>query len=438
MKNVASTYYIESYGCTLNSGDAELIMFKFEELGYMKVSHFKDARFIVINTCGVKTPTEQKILYRIKKISKFIGKTNFLIITGCLPIILKDDLTKITSIAPNFAALIGPKNYHELEEIISKILMGERNIIKIGCQTLAQKVNLKSKPLMKNIGILPIAEGCKGACTYCCTRFARGHLQSYPISAIKAKLNLYIKKGIKEIWITAEDCSAYHDKEEDATLVDLLNELVTIESKFYIRIGMMNPGTLLSIVDGMVEIYQNEKIFKFLHIPVQSGSNRVLKAMNRIYNVEDFQRIVQGFKKVIPDITLSTDIICGFPGETNKEFEDSLTLIKKIIPDIINISMYGHRPGTPASKMKQLNSRIVKGRSRSLTKLHDKISPPKLKKWVGWKGEAIVEDYNKKKQNYLARNSHYKPIIVDNVTLGSIIQLKVVEARKHYLVGKMF
>jgi tRNA A37 methylthiotransferase MiaB len=202
MKNVDSTYYIESYGCTLNSGDAEIIMFKFEELGYTKVENFKDAKFIVINTCGVKTPTEQKILYRIKHIAKLIGNSESLIITGCLPIILKESLTKITSIAPNFAALIGPKNYHELEEILSKVLMGERNIIKIGCQTLTQKVSLKSKPLMKNIGILPIAEGCKGACSYCCTRFARGHLQSYPISSIKEKLNRFIKKGIKEIWIT--------------------------------------------------------------------------------------------------------------------------------------------------------------------------------------------------------------------------------------------
>ncbi len=428
-----ATYYLETYGCTLNSSDSELIAGLLQGEGLIEVKTPGEAVFIILNTCGVKMPTEQKILHQIRRYARLEGKV--LVITGCLPLIFKDDLASLTKLAPDFGAMVGPKNYHELADVIKALQKGTRNVIKLDGTSLDHKVCLEPRRPHDNIAILAIAEGCIGACTYCCTRFARGALDSYSSAQLEGKFSKYIDAGTREVFLTAEDCSAYLDTARDITLPGLVDRFLEKPGNFHIRLGMMNPRTLLPVHEHLIRSMRDPRVFTFLHVPVQSGSDRILKAMNRLYTATDFVGIIDAFKSAFPGITIDTDIICGFPGETDEDFRQTVDLMNRVRPDIINISMYGHRPGTPASKLKQVPSGTVKARTRELTAIHDEITRRNHEEWVGWEGEAVIEEYNADNKNWLARNQFYKPIIVENGKLGEIVRVRITGAIAHYFTG---
>ena len=202
---------------------------------------------------------------------------------------------------------------------------------------------------------------------------------------------------------------------------------------FKIRLGMGNPDYLPDYLDDLIEVYKDPRMFKFLHLPVQSGSNSVLKKMKRNYNVETFIEIVKKFRKVHPNITLSTDIICGYPDETDDEFQETIDLIKKIRPDVLNISRFWPRPGTIAAKKKQLPSHIIKQRSVALTKLFGEISTENNKKWLNWQGKILINEIGKN-NSFVGRNYAYKPVIVkDNLNIGDEIEVSIVKTTKHDL-----
>jgi threonylcarbamoyladenosine tRNA methylthiotransferase CDKAL1 len=427
-----ATYYLETYGCTLNSSDSELIVGLLHKAGYVEINSPTDAAFIVLNTCGVKTPTEQKIFHQIRTYARLEGK---LVITGCLPLIFKDKLDVLKQLSPNFGAMIGPRNYHEIVSVFKALQEGSRNIVKIDGTSLDHKGCLEPKRPHEHIAILAIAEGCAGACAYCCTRFARGVLDSYPSGELAAKFSKYIDAGTREVFLTAEDCSAYRDTTGNVTLPGLIDRFLEKRGACYIRIGMMNPRTLLPVHEHLIRSMRDPRMFKFIHVPVQSGSDRILKAMNRLYTAADFTRMIDAFKAAFPGIMIATDIICGFPGEGNDDFSQTVDLMKAIKPEIMNISMYGHRPGTPASKLRQLPSNIVKARTRELTAVHKEITRQKHGEWLGWEGEAIIEEYNVDTKNWLARNQFYRPIIVENGKLGNIVRVKITGAVAHYFTG---
>lgn len=431
------TFFLETYGCTLNSSDSELIANILEGIQLVRVDAVEDAAFIVINTCGVKTPTEKKIFHQIEQYSKLQDK--IVVIAGCLPLIHKANLDAITRLIPGFGALVGPKNYHELRAIVQDLRAGKRNIIKIDGTSLEEKMALEPKRSHDHRGIIAIAEGCLGACNYCCTRFARGHLMSYPAPALVSKFNSMIEDGVKEVWITAEDCSAYLDKVNKVNLAGLIEAFLQQEGMYFIRIGMMNPKTLLPVHDELIRAFQDDRVFKFIHVPVQSGSDRVLNDMNRRYTVSDFNRTIQDFKTAFPSITIATDVICGYPGETDDDFDLTMDLMRAIRPDVINISMYGHRPGTVASKCKQLPSNIVKERSRKLTILHKEITSYNNEQWIGYEGIAIIDEYNKKNNNWVARIPVYKPVILprEQGSLGEIVSVRILSCTSYYFTGEI-
>nr|MDO8108756.1 tRNA (N(6)-L-threonylcarbamoyladenosine(37)-C(2))-methylthiotransferase [Candidatus Sigynarchaeota archaeon] len=431
----ADSFFLETYGCTLNTSDSEVIARILEKEGLVQTSSVKDATFIVINTCGVKTPTEQKILHQIRQLARAPGK--ILIICGCLPLIHKYDLETISRLVPEFGAMVGPKNYHELGAVIAALRGGKRNILKIDAVSLEHKYHLEQKRSRGHIGIVAIAEGCLGACNYCCTRFARGSLLSYPAKLLTGKFNALIDGGAKEIWVTAEDCSAYHDKGENMDLPGLLNGFLKKPGQYFVRLGMMNPATLLPVHGDLISSLLDDRVFKFIHVPVQAGSDRVLESMNRRYRVADFKAILAAFTAAYPGITLATDIICGYPGETDEDFDQTVRLMREVKPDVINISMYGHRPGTVASRQKQLPSPVVKERSRQLTALHKEITAEIHKIWIGWEGMAIIDEYNSENGNWVARNPFYRPIVLPRGHLGDIVRVKIAAAVGYYFTGEI-
>jgi len=190
-------------------------------------------------------------------------------------------------------------------------------------------------------------------------------------------------------------------------------------------------------LDELIESYKSDKVFKFLHLPVQSGSDSVLKKMGRTHDVDDFIRIVKSFRKTFPEMTIWTDMICGFPGETNQDFEISLDLLRQIKPDFVNVSAYGVRPDTRAAKMKQIPTETKKDRTREMSALVDTLSIESNKKWLGWSGFVLVDEFKKGKANFIGRNFAYKPVAIKKGALGEYVRVKITGAEKTCLIGKI-
>jgi len=411
--------YIETYGCSANKSDSEIMAGILLEKGYEIVFDENQADLIILNTCGVKKQTEDRILRRLQDLSK-TGKK--VIVAGCLT---KIDLEKIKSKTSNFHALLDP---YSIDKIGIAIQKGGT----IFSEKPPEKTLLPKYSFNKVISIVQILEGCLSACTFCATKFARGRARSFRPSTILNSIKDSVAKGYKEIWLTSQDNSCY-GKDINTNLAELMNGISKIKGKFWVRVGMMNPLHIRPFLDDLIEAYKSDKFFKFLHLPVQSGSDEVLRHMRRGYKVDDFLFYVNRFREEIPEITISTDIIVGYPTEREKDFRDTIKLLKKVKPDVVNLSRFTPRKGTRASELKQLDPGIVNKRSEQVHKIMRKILEKKNKKWVGWKGEALIDE--KVKGITTARNIFYKPIIVSG-SLGDFIQVEITKSFANYFIGK--
>lgn len=403
--------YVESYGCTMNHGEGEKIETMLSSLGHEIVSDSSDADLIVLNTCTVITETQNKMLKRAKEISES-GKK--LIVSGCMASIQPDD---VISVAPN-AQIIEPRNYNELPSMI-----GTGGI-----------------PVIKNptvTSILPIAQGCLGSCTYCITRFARGTLCSYPLQDLVSEAKNLVNAGTKELLVTAQDTACY-GFDIDSSLTDLIKSLTEIDGRFMIRIGMMNPNNLLEIMDEFMPVWMNPKVYKFIHIPVQSGSPRILGYMQRLYSPDEFKTLVFKLRSYCPDISISTDVITGFPGETEEDHNQTIDLINEVMPDTVNVTRYSARPNTPAASFKhQVPGWISKERSRELTKLRFSISETKNKSLIGKNFPGIVSEIGKP-GTMIVRTSAYRPVVIcEKLPLGSEVRVRITDSKSTYLFGEV-
>jgi len=419
--------HVITYGCAQNKADGEIIRGILAEHGFKIVDSESEADIIVVNTCGVKVPTEFKVLNKLRKLSS-TGKP--VIVAGCLP---KINLEGIIKSIPNFAAIVGPFSYQRIHEIARRIVEGERGIIDIKSDKMVKVCTPRLRE-NKVVGIVPICEGCLGSCTYCAVRLARGRLFSFPPDAIVREVERFVREGCREIWITAQDTIAY-GADIGTSLPELLSKIVEVPGKFRIRIGMMNPGRLLNYLDEMLEVYQHPKVYKFIHIPVQSGNDEILRRMNRPYTVDEFRQIVKEIRRKIPEMTIETDVIVGFPGETEEQFMDTVELVKELEPDIVNISRFGPRPNTPAAKMKpQVPGWKIKERSRLMTKVVKEISYRRNQRWVGWRGEVLVSGIGIK-GGVVSRNYTYKPIVLQlgEEYLGYEFEIRITRADTFYL-----
>eukprot|EP01033_Poteriospumella_lacustris_P002515 gene2515-1823_t len=232
---------------------------------------------------------------------------------------------------------------------------------------------VRRNPLVE---IIPLSTGCLGACTYCKTREARGKLGSYALEAIVDRVKQVVDEGVSEIWLTSEDTGAY-GLDIGTNIINLLRSILEVlpPAGVMLRVGMTNPPYILEHLAAIGDILNDDRVYSFLHVPVQAASNKVLLAMNREYTAEDFRLVADTLQYKVPGMTIATDIICGFPGEDEADFDQTLALIAHYKFAITNISQFYPRPGTPAAKMKRVPTNIVKDRSRRLTKLFESIVP---------------------------------------------------------------
>ncbi len=415
--------YLRSFGCSANFSDGEVIAGCLSEAGYEVVDSPEDADVLIYNTCAVKTPTENKIISILKKSMK----DKKLIVAGCLPVINFERLKNEV----RFDGAIGPAPGLEIVKVVNDVVEGKNAVL----------LENRFKPplsLPKIAGssvakIIPISCGCISSCSYCCVRFARGPLRSYGPDEVLDQVRQALSGGASEIWITAQD-SACYGMDIGTNLAALLKRIVTVEGDFCVRVGMMNPSYVLDEMNELIDAYKSLKIFKFLHLPLQSGDDEVLKLMNRSYSAQTFKSIVSAFRKEMPRLTVSTDIICGFPGESEQAFEKSLRIIEEVEPDIVNVSRFFPRPGTPAEKMKGVPGWKIKERSKKMAETARRSSLKKNKAWVDWEGEVLIDEKGKD-NSWIGRNFAYKPIVVksfDNM-LGRRVSVHVKNAFSTYL-----
>ena len=423
-------FYLETYGCSLNSADSDIITGRLREIDAQTIGSVEKAEFIILNTCGVKEPTEDRIIHRLEELS---DETKPVIVAGCLP---KISLSRIEQAIPNFAAILGPQAIESMTEIVPKILAGERGIIHLD-STDVSKLKWLASPDEGVICTIPICEGCLGNCAYCAVKFARGQVRSHSEREICQAIGKCTRAGYREIRITSQDLGAY-GSDIDSNLVSLMRKVDEIEGSHKFRLGMFNPNLVTKSIGALLQVMKSDHFFKFFHVPLQSGSDSVLRAMGRLYSVENWERIVGTIRDSFSTATIATDIIVGFPGETNDDFIHTLDIIRRTRPSIVNVSKYGDRPGTVASmSQNKVDTSTKKQRSRQLTTLVNKILLEDNESWIGWSGPVIVTERGSR-SGLLCRNSSYKGIIVhDELELGSVVNVQVVKAARTHLLGEI-
>ena len=414
-------FYIETYGCTANMGNSQELAEALQEMGHIP-SSMDRADAIVLNTCAVTEKTERKVLRRLRQL-----QGDRLVVAGCLPAALPASISGLS--CRGILGLLNRCSAGRIEDLFG-----------LSCfcpeATPPSYGSLTCQPSQNLCGIVNVAEGCNGACTYCIVRKARGGLKSRSPDDIAAQVERMVAVGLAEIQITAQDTAAYgSDRASD--LAQLLDRLAAIPGEFMLRVGMMNPDSLLGIQGQLLRAFSSPKIYRFLHIPVQSGSDRILEEMGRRYHAGDIPELLSAFRSSYPDTGIITDVIIGFPGETQEDFEDSMHLIERMQPDKVNITRFSARPGTPAARLYDMPDRIKKDRSREMTRLWLDIAARRNEQYEGKIISALVTERGRD-ATMKARADNYLGIVVEgDPKLGSFIDVLVTASNPFYLSGQL-
>ena len=420
--------YIESYGCTFNKADGQIIAGVLNENDIDIVDSIEESDVIIVNTCYVKLPTENKVVYKIQKLqSQYPDKK--IIVGGCM---VEIDPEKLDSIGPN-CSWIGPHQLNKAADIVNATYCGE--VIRETGFSKESKVGVPKVVDDGLIHIIQICEGCLGACTFCCTRFARGPLNSYPIEDIVSEAKEAIENGACEIQLTAQDTAAFgHDSGEK--LYDLIKEVANLKGNFKVRVGMMHPKNILNDVDEIINVMKHPKVYDFIHLPVQSGSDKVLGDMRRGHTISQYKDIVSKFRAEIPNLTLATDIIVGYPTESDEDFNQTVKLLEDIKPSLIHLSKYQHRKGAISSSLDEISHEIMKRRSKFLSKIKSAITANENAELLGTTQKVLVVEVGSK-GGFIGKTESYIPVVIDDVEIGTFVNVKIIETTATYLKGEV-
>jgi MiaB-like tRNA modifying enzyme len=396
------SFWIEGYGCSANFADLEMMAGQLRLRGFRLAQNPENSNINLIVTCSVKDSTEHKMIHRIKYLT---NTNNPLIIAGCLPAADKRLVKSVNS----HASIIGPNSIDKVVEVAHAAMSGKTVSNLENSNT--DKINIPKFQISPIISIIEISTGCLSECTFCQTKLAKGNLRSYRIGEIVSQIREDINHGSLEIWLTSTDNGCY-GLDIGTNLINLLRTCEKMEQEFKIRLGMMNPMYLNRMIDDLSMLYsQSNKLFKFIHIPVQSGSERILRKMKRGHTTNTTKDLITKLKDKIPEITIATDIITGFPTETDEDFEQTLDLISFMEPDVVNSSKFSSRPGTAAAKLRKVDDDIISLRSERLHNLIKAIALRRNSKWINWEGEVLINEIENGRLK--GRNDYYKSIILE-------------------------
>mmetsp|Transcript_11716 Transcript_11716/g.11771 ORF Transcript_11716/g.11771 Transcript_11716/m.11771 type:complete len:525 (+) Transcript_11716:136-1710(+) len=418
--------WMKTYGCSHNVSDSEYMEGILSSYGYRITNEMDDADVWLLNSCTVKDPSQAAFMNLVKKAK---DANRAVVVAGCVPQADRD-LPGLEEVS-----VVGIQQIDRVVEIVEQTLQG--NTVKMLGKKELPSLNLpkiRKNPLVE---IIPLSTGCLGACTYCKTKHARGQLGSYSLETIVNRVQSVVAEGVREVWLSSEDTGAY-GRDLGCDISKLLRAIISVlpEEGVMLRIGMTNPPFILEHLEAIAEALNHPKVFSFLHVPVQSGSDRVLEAMNREYTVSEFRRVVDYLQKHVPDVTIATDIICGFPTELPSDFEDTMRLMAQYRLAIVNISQFYPRPGTPAAKMKRIKTQDVKERSRRLTRLFESFTPYKHlkgRKERVWFNTEISSDG----EHSVGHTKSYVKVLVplDSRLPGSNNIVRIINSERFHVTG---
>lgn len=415
--------WIETYGCTLNHADSDIMEGLLGEAGY---SLSRDAPIFILNTCAVKEATENKTIFRILELK---GQGKKIVIAGCLG--MAPNEKRVREACPD-AVIVLPDAVGSILEAVECAERGEARTFS-GMQG-------KGKEMLPRIYTAPILriaaqEGCVGNCYFCQTRIARPKLRSNPVREIKRWVEEGVNRGAKEVQVTGQDTGAY-GLDIGSSLVEMLREVLSVEGDFMVRLGMINPGHAKRMLPELLELMGHPKFYKFLHLPVQCGSEKVREEMNRMHTVAEFEGVVAEVRKRFPEVCISTDIIVGYPTETAGDFGETLELVERVKPDIVNVSKYSSRRGTEASRLRKVPTQEVKRRSTELSALVRRISAEKNSLYLGREERVLVTEMQK---TPTGRMGNYKQVCIlgGEAKLGEWIKVKIVDSNYGSLFGEL-
>ncbi len=402
--------WFEGYGCTANQGETLEMREHANQLGHQLATDSSTAETVVLGTCTVIESTQNKME---KRISELMDQGKNVIVSGCMA---TADTKVLNSKFPN-APLVSPGDIDGLGDLIGRG----------GC-----KPETLESPFA---AILPISSGCLGRCTYCATLKARGRVKSRSVNDIFFKAQYAIDSGSKELLLTSQDNGAF-GADTDSSLENLLNELSHLDGEFRLRVGMLNPMLVAGRSKEMAKAWGDSRTYKFMHLPIQSGSQKILDSMTRDHTLEEFWEVVEVFRDYYPEMMIITDIITGFPGETDEDHQETVDLLNKLSPDLVNVTRFSPRKGTPASRYKRVDGRIVKKRSRELTNIRKELGAKSFKRFVGRETSVLTVE-NKRKGSTLCRDDNYRPIILkQDLPLGEFYDIKIIDSEYGFMTAE--
>lgn len=435
-------YFTLTYGCQMNESDTERINGQLEELGYAPAETMEEADIIIMNTCSIRQNAEEKVYGKIGEIKKLKDKNPHLLlgIAGCMA---QENKGKLIERMPIIDFVIGPYHIHDLKEIVSKedargghVVKTERNP-----HSVSDYSELRAVRKSHVFAWIPIMQGCNKFCTYCIVPYVRGREVSRPIDAIVEEIKKVAAEGYKEITLLGQNVNSYGLDLKDGTdfskLVAAVDDIDGIER---VRYMTSHPKDMtFAMIDAIAD---SQKVVNHMHLPIQCGSNELLKKMNRGYTVEHYLELVDYARKRMPDLVLTTDIIVGFPGETEAMFEDTLNLLKRVQYDMAYTFIYSPRTGTPAAKMEdQIPQEEKSRRLQRLMEVQNVYSLAKNKEMEDHVYDVIVEGPTKNDANHwFGRTTGNKMIIWENdgsVAIGDTVPVQVDKGQTWVLKGHL-
>jgi threonylcarbamoyladenosine tRNA methylthiotransferase CDKAL1 len=400
--------------------------------GYKLTENKEEADLWLLNSCTVKNPAEDHFRNQIEEAKK---EGKYIVVAGCVP----QGAPKVSFVQG--LSIIGVQQIDRVVEVVEETLKG--NTVRLlgtkkehgkkigGAPLLLPKV--RRNPLIE---IIAINTGCLNQCTYCKTKHARGDLGSYPPEEIVERAKLAFEEGVVEIWLTSEDTGTY-GRDIGTSLPELLWKLVeVIPEGCRLRLGMTNPPYILEHLEEISKIMNHPRVYSFLHVPVQSGSDQVLADMKREYCRKDFELVVDFLRSRISGMTVATDIICGFPTETEANFEETISLCEKYKFPSLFINQFFPRPGTPAALLHRIPAQEVKRRTKKLTELFYTYQPYNEK--IGEIQEVLVTEVSHDKQYFVGHNKFYEQVLIpmNQKYMGKLVTVKIVSATKFSMTGE--
>lgn len=433
-------YYIETWGCQMNEEDSEKLSGGLKPLGHTRTESKEEADIIIFNTCCVRENAEQKVdgnVGALKKLKKE-NPNKVLAVTGCM-MQQEGRAEKLISKFPFIDIIIGTHNAYKFTEYLGRVLGGERPIVEVWDKEadIIEGAPVDRASSIK--GFVTIMYGCNNFCTYCVVPHVRGRERSRKPSEIIKEIESMVAEGYKEITLLGQNVNSYgKGLEEDINFAELLRRINKIEGIERVRFMTSHPKDLSDEVIDVIA--SGDKLCESIHLPVQSGSSRILKKMNRHYDREQYLELAKKIKERIPNVAFTTDIIVGFPGETEEDFEETLSLVKEVEYDSAFTFLYSRRNGTPADLMlNQVDDKVKKERFNRLVEAVNEICAKKNGAYDGKIVEVLVEGESKSDPSKLTgrtRTSKLVNFTGNKDSVGKLVNVKITKANSFSLIGE--